>query len=243
MRTTDAIKLVLSIAPAAIVVLAAHAGNHTPFQIPTPFLTIFACVTFAGAMNGRVSGTIAGIFAGLYVGHGYFEGFGPEKLTGGPVQATIGSTLYIATGFLIGLIRDQRDTGAARLIEIERERTAAEKAVLQKALDHNEALFEQALNVAGIGLWVWDFKQDRCEFCSELGSKMNDLTPEEFIEATSSSEYGHGLIHPDSRKAYLAACKEVEHGGTVNHEYKGLKKNGDTIYVRETLAPIRNEDG
>ncbi|NNE23225.1 MAG: response regulator [Rhizobiales bacterium] len=72
---------------------------------------------------------------------------------------------------------------------------------------------------------------------------MNDLTPEEFIEACSSSQFGLGLIHPDSREAYLAACKEVEHGGTVNHEYKGLKKNGDTIYVRETLAPIRNEDG
>lgn len=243
MQKNDAIKLALSIAPAATAVFAAEAGNHTVFQLPTPFLSIFACVTFAGAINGRISGTIAGIIASLYVGHGYFEGFGPPKLTGGPVQTTIGITLYIATGFLIGMIRDQRDTNAARLLEMERERVAAEKAAMQKALDHNEALFEQALNVAGIGLWVWDIEKDRCEYSNELGSKMHDLTPEEFIEVTSSSEFGLGLIHPDSRDAYLATCKEVERGNTVNHEYKGLKKNGDTIYVRETLAPIRDEDG
>ena len=151
MRLTDVIKLVLSVAPAATAVFAAEAGNHTAFQLPTPFLSIFACVTFAGAINGRLSGTIAGMIAGLYVGHGYMEGFGPPKLTGGPVQTTIGITLYIATGYLIGLIRDQRDTSAARLLDVERERTAAEKAAMQKALDHNEALFEQALDVARIG--------------------------------------------------------------------------------------------
>ncbi|MDH3743163.1 MAG: ATP-binding protein, partial [Hyphomicrobiales bacterium] len=243
MRLTDDIKLVLSVAPAATAVFAAEAGHHTAFQLPTPFLSIFACVTFAGAINGRLSGTIAGMLAGLYVGHGYIDGFGPQKLTGGLVQTTIGITLYMGTGYLIGLIRDQRDTSAARLLDIEHEHTAAEKAAMQKALDHNEALFEQALNVAGIGLWVWDIKEDRCEYSTELGSKMYDYTPEEFIEITSASEFGLGLIHPDSRDAYLAVCEQVKQGSTVNHDYKGLKANGDTIYVHEALAPIRDGDG
>lgn len=243
MRTSDAIKLALSIAPAATAVFAAEAGNHTVFPLPTPFLSIFACVTFAGAINGRIAGTIAGLIAGLYVGHGYLEGFGPPKLTGGPVQTTIGITLYVATGFLIGLIRDQRDTSTARLMEVERERVAAEKAVLQKALAHNEALFEQALNVADIGLWVWDFKEDRCEYCSELGSKMHDLTPEEYIEFCSSRDSGFRLVHPDSRDACHAMYQQVEQGETVDLDYKGLTKNGDTIYLHETVAPIRDEAG
>lgn len=243
MQISEVIKLALSVAPAALAVLAAEASNHTAFELPTPFLTIFACVTFAGAINGRIAGTIAGIFAGVYVGHCYMEGIGPPKLTGGVVQMVIGITLYIGTGYLIGQIRDQRDTSTARLLEIEHERTAAETAVLQKALDHNEALFEQALNVAGIGLWVWDIQESRCEYCSGLGSKMYDLTPDEYIKLCSSSEFGLGLIHPDSRDACHAMYKQVEQGKTVTHEFKGLKTNGETIYIRETVAPIRDEHG
>ncbi len=107
----------------------------------------------------------------------------------------------------------------------------------------NEARLSQAAELAGLGYFVIDTKDDRISFSSELHAAQHDMTPEEYIRAASGLEGDMELTHPDDRDYVRESFRKVRNGLPVTMEYRILTKHGQVRSVREVLEPVFDEDG
>jgi PAS domain S-box-containing protein len=235
--------------PAIVCVLAVLADQHLNSSIPAPFLLMLVSVMIAGAMGGRSPGTVAGVTAASYVVHAYATQYGPPTLTGGVVQTTIGCALYIATGVLLGILRDQRDSSIETLEQkkYELESSLHEKLVenAQKAIRiaESEARLQQAVKIAGVGYFVYNTTSDVCEFCSEEHAAQHGMTPEQYIQTVSGLEGEMSLTHPDDREYVRENYRKLRSGKPINIEFRVLDSKGNIRHVREIAEPIFDDAG
>ena len=200
-------------------------------------------------MGGRGPGLIAGIVASFHVMHAHFEQIGPHTLTGNLWVAMGGSALYIATGFLLGMLRDQRDQSFNTLRNKELSLKAALDGELVKKgkqvakIAESEARLQQAVKVAGLGHVVFDAINDRCEYCSKEHAAFAGLTPAEYIQRSLSFEGELSSIHPDDRDYARTEYAKLRKGERIDIEYRIITAAGDTRHVRIISEPVFDADG
>ena len=104
--------------------------------LPIPFMIIYGSVTIVASVAGMRVGLISAAIAGAYVVYSTVIGYGPQSLTGGPFQASVGVLIGLLIAVLIGRFSDSNqrlidaldaskeelaDYGAQLEIEVERQ--------------------------------------------------------------------------------------------------------------------------
>ena len=76
--------------------------------VPVPFLLVYGSVFIVASVSGLVAGLAASVFAGAFVIYAAFVGYGPETLTGGPLNVSLGVSISFLIAVAIGGMRDDR---------------------------------------------------------------------------------------------------------------------------------------
>ena len=139
------------------------------WPVAAPFALIYTALAFAASFSGRRAGLLAALLATLYAGWSVRTGFGPETLTGGPLQLALAATIAFTVCGVLGYEHDVR----ARLVRQLRSRerrllrrqrrlygsvaeTSPRVQVTRGGMTDTRYLLEQALARAPIGVVVID---------------------------------------------------------------------------------------
>lgn len=123
-----------------VTVLVIEALRLNAVYVVTPFLAVFATMAASAAARGLLAGSIGGATAGAYTIYAAVVGFGPETLTGGPVQVAIGLAIIATLVISIGRMKDQStrliDTLAVTRDRLRERTRALEHQVAEKTADY-----------------------------------------------------------------------------------------------------------
>ena len=137
-----------------------------------------------------------------------------------------------------------------RRIETLRETSRTDsKAEIQKpgaglALRDSEVLLRHAVQMANLGYWIWDDRENRCIYCSEQLARICGLTVEEYLSKHSS--YGAWLdrIHPEDRERFDEVLSDaVRLKKPYEIEYRVRWPGSGVRYLREAGEPVLDDQG
>lgn len=213
-----------------------------------PFFILIGCVILAGLNGGMRVGFAAGVVIALFVIQAYFVQYGPPVLTGSLPQATAGAVFYILFGTMLGRMKDQQDSSAQSLRELECLRAellneAAEKGDQEAKVAESKSRLDAAIRIADIGYFSFDIGSGDCTFCSEQHAAHLGLTPDEFRAGTAGPEIQLPYIHADDRDRVLHALAQIYAGENQTVEYRAVHPNGEIRYIREFEEPVFDECG
>lgn len=138
-------------------------------------------------------------------------------------------------------IEEQSET-LRRLNEQHRAESEERRRSLE-ALQRSEDRLQQAVELAGLGHWIWDAIEDRCLFCSEEHARLYGLSPDEYMARASGLEGSFSLTHPEDREAVRERFKTLCGGKGITTEYRTMGPQGEIRHVREVARPVFDQDG
>ncbi len=97
--------------------------------------------------------------------------------------------------------------------------------------------------IAHIGHCQWDYYNNRLLSCSAGYARIFNMSVDEIIELQSSWERSLVQIHPDDRNRYLEAYHSQRESGNYRVEYRILRNDGKTRWLREVGALKFDDDG
>ncbi|MBK1716202.1 PAS domain S-box protein [Thiocystis violacea] len=103
-------------------------------------------------------------------------------------------------------------------------------AEMEEALRRGEALLNAAKDIAGLGSFVWDVRDDSLDL-SETSFKMTGMDPETFCGGLNETIARH--IHPDDRasvRQQLTAMIEQRHTWPI--EFRFIRPDGSVLWLR-----------
>jgi len=116
--------------------------------------------------------------------------------------------------------------------------------ILEGKIHELETVHQQAEMLADIGIWEWDEVEDKMLWCSEQHARIHGVSQDEYMVSVTSVEADTQWVHPEDREYYLRetmrAYLEAEE---LDLEYRVLKRDGKTVYVREVSKPIIDDSG
>ncbi len=118
--------------------------------------------------------------------------------------------------------------------------------IKQRELDITDrnAMLGQASRTANIGYWLWHPKTEIYKYVSENTPAMFGLDMDAYILALSHMHLENPYIHPDDRQHVYDSYTTVNNGLTtdINIEYRAIRKDGSTGYIREVVTYIDGHD-
>jgi PAS domain S-box-containing protein len=87
--------------------------------------------------------------------------------------------------------------------------------------------------IAQTGHCRWDYRNNRLTSCSLGYARIFNLSVEEVIELQSDWGKSLALIHPEDREKYLEAYYSQQETGNYTVEYRILRNDGETRWLRE----------
>lgn len=110
---------------------------------------------------------------------------------------------------------------------------------MNNSLHHTEEILEQCVS----GFHQYDLSQPaRLCYASRSLCEMTGCTADELTDA-AQDRYAQ-LVHPADRKAFARFLADLAAaGGTKTAEYRLVKKDGSTIYVKDTAVCQKRPDG
>jgi PAS domain S-box-containing protein len=113
--------------------------------------------------------------------------------------------------------------------------------ILNRGIDDDEIerllgqrdLLDATELIARIGHCRWDYPNNRLISCSQGYARIYNLSVDEIIELQSNWERSLAQIHPDDRDAYLEAYQAQREIGNYTVEYRILRNDGETRWLRE----------
>ena len=216
---------------------------------PIPFLLLLVTVSVAGSFGGFSARITAGLHASIEIFLAFRLGFGPVELTGGWPQASLGAFVFTIVGAHLGWLKDNNEaafadlrktklTLAAGLEEASRERN--EEAA--RVSDRDDQL-RHAMRLSGIGFFKWNVLTGDCEYCSEQHAAHFGLSPREFQYVTRGPAPFTGFVHKEDRTAFLESVAQVNDGVAMPFDYRIIRPDGQTRYIRQINEPIFDETG
>lgn len=125
--------------------------------------------------------------------------------------------------------------------EIERARHAAERKRIEDKLRESEARLGFLLSATPAVIYSARATGDYgATFASDNLTKALGYSPEEFV---GDPRFWADRIHPDDRERVFAELRRLFEGGTYEHEYRFLHKDGTYRWMRDALEVIRDADG
>jgi len=203
----------------------------------------------AGAFGSARAGLLAGVFASLFVVKSYLDQFGPETLTGGWPQVTVGAMLFLFIGISLGRLKDQRDTSmdALRATEeklktlLQQEIAMSENQIAKVA--ESDARLKTAVRLAEIGHFLFSAKTGICEHCSVQHASHFGLTPDEYRAISSDKVSQLSLIHVDDHPTFLESIRQVGLGVAQNFEFRAVRPDGEIRFIQQIEEPIFDHEG
>jgi len=116
--------------------------------------------------------------------------------------------------------------------------------ILENKINELETVHQQAEMLADIGIWEWDEVDDKMLWCSEQHARIHGVSHDEYMASVTSVEADTEWVHPDDREYYLSETMRAYHDAEeLDLEYRVLKRDGKTVYVREVSKPIIDDTG
>ena len=104
--------------------------------------------------------------------------------------------------------------------------------------------YERAAGPANLGFWEWDEIADRCTYCSERMASLHGVTVDEYLRLANSGKPYSRWIHEDDRARYEQGIRDFRADPReFVIDYRFLRADGQTIEVREAIAPVFGDDG
>ncbi|HYC29692.1 MAG TPA: PAS domain-containing protein, partial [Chitinophagaceae bacterium] len=119
------------------------------------------------------------------------------------------------------------------------EQDITEKEKLVEKLRQNESVYKQAEELANMGNWSWDVKENRLEWTDHLyriyGLEPNseEITMERFLS----------FVHPDDRQQIKKDIDNIAANDLVDHTFRIVTREGKTRILRSVSQVQRNEHG
>lgn len=124
------------------------------------------------------------------------------------------------------------------VIDIEEQKRA------EAELQSREAMLRYSASLAGLGYWVWDRRLAWTTYCSPELAAIRGVTVEEYLETLGSFEQQLRWIQPEDRDYYRTHALDVARSRrTYVVEYRILRPDGQTRYVREVGGPVYDDRG
>lgn len=115
-----------------------------------------------------------------------------------------------------------------------------EKEILKKS----HALFGETEELAKLGHFEWDEKQDCCVYCSVEYARLHGTTPAGYMEMVKTHVDDAEFVHPEDRASYLCAVDKGIAGGVgLEVDYRLVQVGGKVIEVREVIKFETDETG
>lgn len=118
-----------------------------------------------------------------------------------------------------------------------------ERKRAEEALRENEERLRQAVQLSGLGYWIWDAVKERCIYCSEEYAGIHGITPDEYIARAAPLDGEFSLTHPEDHEEVRATLQALRAGREIEMEYRVVTPGGEVRHVREIAKPIFDEMG
>ena len=109
----------------------------------------------------------------------------------------------------------------------------------EAALRESEERFRQFATHSQDVLWLFDIETSRHQYVSPAFERIWGSP----VDATWGPDRWLKTVHPDDRERTAEALERVLQGEGAVHEYRIVRPNGAVRRIRETLFPIRGEQG
>ncbi len=100
-----------------------------------------------------------------------------------------------------------------------------------------------AVELAGLGTYVWDAIEDKCIYCSPEHAQIHGTTVEDYIARGSNLEGSFPFTHPEDRERVRSTFKALRAGNRIEFEYRVITPGGEVRNVREIAKPIFDQNG
>jgi len=133
------------------------------------------------------------------------------------------------------------DAGAAtRMIGVIEDIT--EQMDAEQALRESESRFRQFGDASPNVLWIRDADTLELEYLSQAFDRIYGMDRQAMLAAPGLDSW-LDLILPDDRPALHAAIARVRAGERVTTEYRVVRRDGETRWLRNTKFPLRDDGG
>ncbi|MCP4327058.1 MAG: PAS domain S-box protein [Alphaproteobacteria bacterium] len=119
-----------------------------------------------------------------------------------------------------------------------------ERKEAEQALRQNQALFDQAAQLAHLGHWAHNEVEDRVIYCSEEVARIHGVTVDEHLASLSSTEKDIERAHPEDRDKLGRVLRQAQKQATAyDVEYRIVRPDGEIRHVREMGEPVLDDSG
>ena len=117
----------------------------------------------------------------------------------------------------------------------------SERKRIEEILRENEAILNQAQEIANIGSYIWDIKSDQLEWSPHM-YEIAGIDPETFIG--NLSEMINKMIHPDDRDQVNKQIAEmIAQKHTSEMEFRFVRPDGDIRWLRSRARFTYDQQG
>lgn len=117
-----------------------------------------------------------------------------------------------------------------------------ESKSIRQRLELSERRLHQAVELAGLGYWVWDTREDRCVYSSEENARIHGVTVEEYMARAAPVAQRFSFTHPDDHDRYRAALHDLRRTGALDMEYRVIRPDGEVRHVHEIAVAEFDKD-
>lgn len=114
-----------------------------------------------------------------------------------------------------------------------------EKQKLIEKLERNESIYKQAEELANMGNWFWDIKENRLEWTDQL-YRIYGLEPQS--ETITISRF-LSLVHPDDRERVKKGVDDIFTEKILDYVFKIVTTHGETKILRSVAQVHRDHAG
>lgn len=159
----------------------------------------------------------------------------------GEFEVRVGPNKIIIVDAIFAPLRDE-DGSYRRLfgfgVDISRQKEA------EQALSESMAQYRDATRIAKLGHWVYDEVEDKILHCSEELARIHGLTPDDYKNAITSTEFDIRRVHPKDQGKYGTTLRQAQKtGGSFDVEYRIITPTGEVRYIREIGEPVLDDQG
>lgn len=242
------------------VIAALETARRAGVSLPVPFLLLYSSVAMTAVVTGIHGGLVAATLASGFILYSSAIGFGPQNLTGGPLQISAGIAIAFFAGGFLGYSRDTRQrligslqaretllSQARQELAREYEKRGDELAGLTAEFSRLRNQVSSAVRHSPAGVVVID-RDRKMESVNEAAARMFGLALPVDAGQSIDDFLAAREVYLDGRKAggtQPGPLKDAVLKGQVTDgvELKVFLPDGAVRWLQGSFAPIRNDSG
>jgi diguanylate cyclase (GGDEF)-like protein/PAS domain S-box-containing protein len=108
----------------------------------------------------------------------------------------------------------------------------------------SELRHRQAVDIAGLGYWIWDETKDCLSYLSEATAAIYGVSVELALNRSTTVQNNVQVVHPDDQERYYDILNEAaENLSPYDVTFRIVRPDGELRYLRELAEPHLDADG